>query len=47
MTVPSTSDNIDAVQVDDSPPQMEQDGQVYNAPDCKLALTQSQTDMMW
>lgn len=36
-----------AMQVDDSPPQMQQDGQVYNAPGCKLALTQTQTDVMW
>ena len=34
-------------QVDDSPPQMQPDGQVFNAPSCKLALTQSQTDTMW
>lgn len=36
-----------AVQVDVTPPHIEEDGQVYNAPGCKVALTQSQTDMLW
>ena len=34
-------------QVDDSPPQIDPDGQVYNAPGCKVALAQTVTDEMW
>ena len=36
-----------AAQVDDSPPQIDPDGQVYNAPGCKVALAQTVTDEMW
>jgi hypothetical protein len=36
-----------AAQVDNSPPQIDPNGQVYNAPGCKVALDQTVTDQMW